>query len=142
MRVAASRATSRPAAAAQNQPGGWVIACGKRPGRNVPATNSARTTTFASRASTAATCIRTRPLYPDCALEERLAVDDLAAGQPRERREPPDLDVRGLRVVGRMLVAVLVQPRAQVVLVGGLPAAAAVHEQLVLSHRRRCTARE
>src|SRR4051812_27218151 len=67
-------------------------------------------------------------------LQKRLAVDHRPAGQPGERAETAHLDMCRLRIVLRMLLAVLDEPRAHVVLVLRAPARPAVDEQLVLRH--------
>src|SRR2546423_6322276 len=98
------------------------------PGRSAACAGPAR-----ASARDAAAIARTEGIVPD--LQELPAVDEPPAREPRESRQPPDLDVHGVRVVLRMLVAVLPKPRAHVVLRRCPPALAAVDQQLVLSHR-------
>src|SRR5205085_623844 len=92
-----------------------------------------------------ATWLQTARLRPQTALRnlvadlEPIAVDELPARQPRPRRQPPDLHVRRVRVVGRVLVAVLAQPGAHILLRARTPARAAVDQEVVSSHRLRRT---
>src|SRR6185437_1196951 len=81
------------------------------------------------------------PFMEPSRAEERFSVDDCAAGEPRPRREATHLDVHCIGIVFRMLRAVLAQPVPRVVLARRLPAGAAVHEELELSHLRRRTRR-
>src|SRR5438105_6489795 len=101
------------------------------PGRSAACAGPAR-----ASASDAAAIRRTRRL---CPLQELLAVDERAAREPRPARQLADLDVHRIRIVLRVLLAVVAQPRAQVVLRRRPPALAAVDQQVVFTHRLRHT---
>ena len=64
-------------------------------------------------------------------VEERLARDEPAAGQPREPAQLPHLDVRRVGIVGGVLGAVAAQPGARLVGGGGAMPPPPVDEQLV-----------